>query len=146
MSTRCRIEVLDGGREYRIYRHTDGYPQGVLADLRKAIDADTRFGDPEYFLANFIFLAKYNFVKKGCDWRLSYGVCTHGCRHGDLEYIYTLWYNKHTEKWMIKIKKWTMLENRAEAWITIFDGELEEAFKTFITKDFMNGCHIIEIP
>ena len=146
MATRCKIEILEGGREYTIYRHCDGYPAAVLADIKKAAENGARFGDAEYFLANFIFLAKYNFAKQGYDWRVSYGVCAPTCRHGDLEYIYTLWYNTHAGAWMIKISKWRRLENGAEAWVTVFDGELEEAFKRFITEEFRDGCHIKELP
>ena len=34
MATRCKIIVSDGYTKYSIYRHYDGYPEGVLADIK----------------------------------------------------------------------------------------------------------------
>ena len=140
MSTRCLIEIWDGGREYKIYRHCDGYPDGVLGDINKIKHL---LGDPEYFLAEFIFLAKYNMVRRGYNWRKGYGVCTHGCRHGDLAYRYILYRNGR--EWCIIIRKKEYLGNGLEAWEDIFHGKLDEAIEKFV-KHYKDGCHIKEIP
>jgi len=60
MSTRCCIDIIYRGRRYRIYRHSDVFPQGVIADLYVFMNNYDRkpCEDPEYFLANFIFYAK----------------------------------------------------------------------------------------
>jgi hypothetical protein len=63
MSTRCTINFCYQSKDHinaKIYRHCDGYPEGVLPDLEeffKAVVADTtdtRFGDPNYLAAKFV--------------------------------------------------------------------------------------------
>ena len=140
MGTRSIIEIRDGYSIYRIYRHYDGYPDAVLADIRKAMEV-SGLGDPEYFLANFIFLAKWNFWKRGFDWHGTYGVCSPTCEHGDIEFEYKLW--KWDGKWMLEIRRHWIDEQ--DTVTTIYKGELEKAFELFI-KEFEDGCHIKELP
>ncbi len=143
MSTRCVIQVKEGGRVYTLYRHCDGYPSGVLADLKKMWDT-IKPGNPGYFLANFVFLAKYNSLKQGYSWDIGYGVGSNsmGEEHGDLEYIYKIWHNR-SEGWYIEIWERYVLADR-ESWINIYAGKLEEAFEKFVKGK--EGCHIREIP
>lgn len=65
MSTRCVINFTHGRRiEAKIYRHSDGYPDGetgVLADLQRFFDAvekqcngDNRYYDASYLAAKFV--------------------------------------------------------------------------------------------
>lgn len=63
MSTRCNIHFTDrSGEVYaNIYRHSDGYPEGVLPDLEKffadvaaQVPGDTRFSDPEFLAAKYV--------------------------------------------------------------------------------------------
>jgi hypothetical protein len=61
MSTRCNIHFCYGDEVVaNIYRHSDGYPSGVLPDLdvffaRIMLDTrDHRFGDPSYLAAKFV--------------------------------------------------------------------------------------------
>lgn len=61
MSTRCVINFCWGGEIFaKVYRHADGYPDGVVPDLARffadveAQTADTRFGDPSYLAAKFV--------------------------------------------------------------------------------------------
>lgn len=63
MSTRCNIHFCygDGTVEANVYRHSGGYPDGVLPDLdrfftavEEQTDGDTRFGDPAYLAAKFV--------------------------------------------------------------------------------------------
>lgn len=38
MSTRCNIIIRDtDGRAMQLYRHSDGYPEGVIPDLKEAL-------------------------------------------------------------------------------------------------------------
>jgi hypothetical protein len=61
MSTRCVINFT-AGKEIiaKVYRHCDGYPDGVLPDLQTFFTAvegdtkDTRFGDPSYLAAKYV--------------------------------------------------------------------------------------------
>lgn len=63
MSTRANIHFnyRDGTTAANIYRHGDGYPDGVLPDLDKFFAAveeqapdDTRFNDASYLAAKFV--------------------------------------------------------------------------------------------
>jgi len=81
MSTRCSIHFTYQGQvQANVYRHSDGYPDGVLPDLdrffaevEKQTD-DTRFGDPTYLAAKFVvwqagemaeLQAKYRYPEPG---------------------------------------------------------------------------------
>ena len=139
MGTRSIIEIRDGYNRYGIYRHYDGYPDAILGDIRRVMEV-CPLDDAEYFLANFIFLAKWNLWRCGFDWSQDYGVCSPTCEHGDVEYKYEIWYNNG---WMIKIRRCMLDEDETE--VTIFKGKLEEAFERFIGK-FELGCHIRELP
>ena len=154
MATRCVITIRDKhGKEYSIYRHNDGYPEGVVSDLhllslfykRNPID------NPEYFLANFIFYAKLSFwmddhkIYKVTEdevwksWEYGYGVCASNqefkCivpRHLDYRYLI---YPKDDEV-MLKIE---MFSFTAMDFETIFDGKLERAFEKYANG---KGCHL----
>lgn len=115
MSTRCNIHFSYGKDTVsNIYRHSDGYPEGVVPDLTefftdvKAECKDTRFGDPSYLAAKYVvwqaqaFAVDYDFSGSGpikvkpkasrLDFR-SLGVMTEDA--GDAEYIYNVDCNKH---------------------------------------------------
>jgi hypothetical protein len=146
MSTRCSIEIVSRGRKYRIYRYSDGYPQGVIADLYVFMNNYDRkpCEDPEYFLANFIFYAKlaewiealrsesrppYN------GWEYGYGVCSPNCEHGDLDYRYVIEQNNN-----IRIEEY---EWESRSWRTVFSGSIEEAYRTFCANtQYADGCHV----
>lgn len=136
MSTRCSITIMEGGRSYRIYRHFDGYPEGVLADLKVMLDNSfAPWCDPEYFLANFVFFAKLTEWVKGSEsdsfrpWTSGYGVCSPACEHGDLEYRYTL------QRPNIKIER-----VRYGSSVVVYEGLLEDAIKRYVNCG--DVCHI----
>ena len=61
MSTRCIINFGVGSSiDAKVYRHSDGYPDGILPDLKKffkdvmAQTKDTWFDDPSYLAAKFV--------------------------------------------------------------------------------------------
>src|SRR5690242_11256058 len=63
MSTRASIHFCDksGEIEAIVFRHTDGYPEGLGADIRKFFKAvkeqcgqDTRFNDPTMLAARWV--------------------------------------------------------------------------------------------
>lgn len=95
MSTRCQIQAVEDGKvEGRIYRHSDGYPDGesgVIAELKRFLERPVnygayggngraRLGDWDYFLAGLI--------REG----VAFGVCAtdESGIHGDIEYLYSL--------------------------------------------------------
>lgn len=101
-----------------IYRHSDGYPSGILPDLIGFIRWNNgRMDDAEYTAANWIFYNKREdeeryteYAKKGqlsykkgskFNWRdqgsdgnghlkLGFGVCNNDELHGDIEYYYRI--------------------------------------------------------
>jgi len=110
MSTRCQILV--DGHSASIYRHSDGYPDGVLHDLLPLVREFTavRGNDPEYLSAQIVhhLVARHRReiaqLKKGYKDRgetmgrlgdelpyLGYGVeGFSGTFHGDEAYIYVV--------------------------------------------------------
>ena len=109
MSTRCSIHFTypDSTQvQANVYRHSDGYPDGVLPDLEQffadveAQTEDTRFGDPTDLAAKFVvwqagqmaeLAAKDRYPTPGevkpLDF-LSVGVQI--TDPGDIEYVYTV--------------------------------------------------------
>ena len=109
MSTRCNIHFnySDGTVAANIYRHCDGYPDGVLPDLARFFQDvqdqtdDTRFNDPPYLAAKFVvWQAAKNAESQAFDYRtgkidpskirplnfISLGVVSQDA--GDGEYVY----------------------------------------------------------
>lgn len=145
MSTRCCIDIIYRGRRYRIYRHSDGFPQGVIADLYVFMNNYDRkpCDDPEYFLANFIFYAKLatwidsvRDESRYCNWwEYGYGVCSPDCEHGDLDYRYVIEENNN-----VRIEEY---EWESRGWKTVFSGTIEEAYRRFCANSqYADGCHI----
>ena len=53
MSTRAHVVIKERNDVIKLYRHSDGYPEGCGEDIKKALDAHG-WGDPEYFAADLI--------------------------------------------------------------------------------------------
>ena len=139
MSTRCIITIEDRINKYRIYRHHDGYPNGVISDLKILLDNKLSINDPEYFLANFIFYAKLNILKKSKNdinriksWELGYGVCSPTCEHDDLAYKYTL--SNSNGRIIIEEKDYDTQEFKI-----IFNGNIKKAIEKYSEE---GGYHI----
>jgi hypothetical protein len=114
MSTRSQIDFVENwkdkeGKEHtdrrRVYRHSDGYPEGVVPDLKKfLIWNGGRNGDVEYSAANFIYWSKRTYedkyLGKTQKWdaaedmvtdhalRCGFGICETTAFQGDIEYFY----------------------------------------------------------
>jgi hypothetical protein len=99
MTTRCQInfKVKYGNEEQQstIYQHSDGYPDGVLPDLKeffKWLSSSPHPRNPaqlEYTTANFIYWSKKKLesYKNGTE-KLGYGICSSDILHGDIAYFY----------------------------------------------------------
>ena len=96
MSTRCNIHFSDGDDiAANVYRHHDGYPEGVLPDMQrffKLVESDsphdTRFDDPEYLAAKFIV---WQASENSRGPRLAFtGVSPCVADHGDIEHVYNV--------------------------------------------------------
>lgn len=120
MSTRCRIDFIikwidEKGKEHTerrcVYRHNDGYPEGVIPDLKEFLEWNAgRNNDVEYTTANFIYWSKHRmekYLREGEKWddkdsnsicHIGFGVCAKDCWHGDLEYYYEVLLNDDTTK------------------------------------------------
>jgi len=155
MSTRCTIEIRrrrgDEILRYKVYRHWDGYPEGVLADLYLVLNDTIRgkhynISDPEYLLANLIFYAKLSdYVRdRGTKhsafsmWEGGYGVCSPDCEHGDLSYKYTIEAGDGVLAPLVTIEKY---DYDTEQFVTIFRGTLQEAFDKYVGAA-TEGCHV----
>jgi len=147
MGTNCYIVVSKGRRRYRIYRHYDGYPEAVVPDiyiLRRFL------GDPEYFLANFIFYAKLSSLiqslTKGYTglrfWEGGYGVSS-PTPEIIVEYEYTIQFENAIsyDGLLLTIRKPAVIGNEIKGGEVIFRGTLGEAYEKY-GKDFPDGCHI----
>lgn len=105
MSTRATIHFHDKGSdepEAIVYRHNDGYPEGLGLDLRRFIAEvranvkDSRFTDPSYLSAKWIVFDAAQHRECSSKWNngnpvhdldfLSIGVCSKD--PGDIEYRY----------------------------------------------------------
>lgn len=107
MSTRCNIHFNGWGEtQANVYRHSDGYPDGVLPDLQKFFEAveaqcghDTRFDDPEYLAAKYVVWQsqqKY-YAPEGKPLAFT-GVSPCLQDHGDIEFVYTVDCDKLDQK------------------------------------------------
>ena len=125
MSTRCQIEFKHIQQlntktkkivERRtIYRHSDGYPEGVIPDLKLFLKWNSgRNGDIEYQVANFIYWSKRRveeaYFNKKYDGSIEnsklkwadnqqtnmsqlhtgFGICENDEYHCDIEYFYVV--------------------------------------------------------
>jgi len=120
MSTRCQIEfssIWENDKKEKksesvlVYRHSDGYPEGVIPDLKKFLKwLGGRVEDLEYTAANFIYWSKRNFEERyyntswggGKDKKWSvpqdfnsvllmgFGICEKDGFHGDIAYFYNV--------------------------------------------------------
>jgi hypothetical protein len=96
MSTRANIHFTHGNSILaNVYKHSDGYPEGMLPVLEKFFRAveeqasDTRFSDPEYLAAKFVVYLAHEYPSPGEPLAfLGVGVVTRDA--GDGEYIYTV--------------------------------------------------------
>jgi len=127
VSTRCNIEFreiynykLKNGEPKKreetrmIYRHSDGYPEGVVPDLKEFLKWNGgRNTDLEYMTANFIYWSKRYHEEMLYDTKygggqdekgnkikwsdpqqynsallLGFGICEKNGFHGDIEYFY----------------------------------------------------------
>lgn len=99
MATRATIHfkyVDEEKSEAIVYRHWDGYPEGMGQDLYRFLEevknqcADTRFNDPPYLAAKYVVWQAGEYAKdktKPLDF-LSVGVVQED--PGDIEFRYTL--------------------------------------------------------
>lgn len=119
MSTRCQLEFRfvwkdNKGKERvdrrTVYRHSDGYPDGVIPDLKEFLKWNSdRNNDVEYSAANFIYWSKRTNEdqylnrrgEKKKKWngkevikdhhnilKIGFGVCKNDEFHGDIQYFY----------------------------------------------------------
>lgn len=108
MSTRSQMRFIEtykyenGEKEtyaYQIYRHSDGYLEGVIPDLYGFFkwymsEPTSRNGDPSYAAGDFIYWCKTNVFtedlkRSGYD-KIGYGVENVGEIHGDEEWLYEI--------------------------------------------------------
>ena len=150
MATRCVIVVEMDGEKSAIYRHSDGYPEGVLADIKTFMEI---YHDPygtvhggDYWLANFVFYEKLTkLLESGIFseetkfdpgyrwWEYGTGIIDPSDidRFRELvNYVYTI----NLQECSVKIERWSEV---------VFEGTLGDAFEKFhVDEHFPTGCHI----
>lgn len=112
MSTRCQIVVMENettAYPVKAYKHSDGYPDGVLPWLEpfaRAFAAD-RGADPEYMVAQLIRHQAMADMEEwlrwgGFDprtWYTGWGACVEW--HTDIEYFYKVFSDGRVECWKV---------------------------------------------
>lgn len=123
MATRAIIRF---NGEAAVYRHHDGYPSSVLADLAAVMDmrGQRQVGDGQYFAATFIFFCKLSMVLQyGLEeaW-YGYGVVPPDYKQMDVEYDYEIQRDR--------IRIIDCFEEKV-----IFEGTLEEAISRLAARE-----------
>lgn len=112
MSTRATIHFTRGGEtDAIIYRHGDGYPDGLGEDLKTFLNEvaklpDNRFNDPAYLAAKWVVWDAAQMAKSHDEVVKSFGRESHGPLDflsvgilmkdpGDIEYRWTVDCGKH---------------------------------------------------
>ncbi len=106
MSTRCQIAIYEAPEakfsqfEALLYRHSDGYPSGVLPDIMPFLSfwaKERGMSDTEYLGARLLqylcneydgYMSKIEKGKKTFTGILGHGICKEF--HGDIEYLYAI--------------------------------------------------------
>lgn len=96
MSTRAQI-VVEGLEEIKLYRHSDGYPEGVLPVLEPFVQdfLQKKGWDPEYLLARMV--AALVVAGDDLEGTLGYGLSPEWAP--DIEYWYRVRRNGKIECW-----------------------------------------------
>ena len=153
MSTRCQVVFYESEGTFsgfdtpvaKIYRHSDGYPEGVWDDLIAFVKEFIRkrgFYDPEYMAARFLQaqcnavdgvtakLLKVEFEKDGWDSLIQVGVLGYGTSvywHCDIEYLYCV-YPDRVECRKVNMDKWWHSE-----------GPKKKSYTRVIKREALNG-------
>ena len=162
MSTRCQIEftsIWENEKKEKktesilVYRHSDGYPEGVIPDLKKFLKwLGGRIEDLEYTVADFIYWSKRNFEEryyykewggekhkngKTKKWSapqdfnsillIGFGICEKDDFHGDIKYFYNVITN-------LTVKN--CIPGKAKTEIKCFEVPFKEGDERLTKEDF----------
>jgi hypothetical protein len=102
--TRCTINFCENNNVYaKIYRHSDGYPESILPDLKEFFETvkketdDHRFHHAEYLAAKFVVWQARQFSRpSGSLDFISVGVCMED--PGDIAHTYFVNCDKITDE------------------------------------------------
>ncbi len=111
MSTRCQVIIKDSYSEVWFYRHSDGYPDGVMPSLTKFLGwvKEGKIRDnAEQASGWLVIIGREEYSdyckgnepvandKTGMGWKVgAYEPCA-PVKHGDIEYLYTVDLQKRT--------------------------------------------------
>jgi len=94
MSTRCQIKLKNSEDNIYIYKHCDGYPEGVIPYLKIIVDKfmANRGYDECYMLAQIVRYFAVEEHKQGYSPQLGHftGWGLDCCEHDDIEYLYEI--------------------------------------------------------
>lgn len=98
MSTRATIKFKAGPQEYYVYKHCDGYDEGVLPDISEAIEKSKgRWSGSriEWFVTFFLSLHFDTDKQRHPSYSISCGW------HGDSEYEYLVEWDNGLKAWKV---------------------------------------------
>ncbi len=139
MSTRAQIRFEEGGDPVAvIYKHSDGYPEGVIADIVEFSAWLTEAPEPrplrdlEYAAANLVYWYKTRLaaMRRGAE-KLGVGICPTDAEHihGDTEYLYVL-----DDRGNIKVSYHIGYRDRPRNWDSVaweYTGPLRRALEVY---------------
>lgn len=139
MSTRAQIRFEEKGNPVAvIYRHSDGYPEGILADLVEFCvwltgpPEGRPIRDLEYAAANLVYWYKLQLarIRSGAE-KLGVGICPTDASHihGDAEYLYVI-----DDRDNVKVSEHIGYGNRPENWDAVvweYSGPLSHALEVY---------------
>lgn len=135
MSTRSNIIVVDEWNAIQLYRHSDGYPDGVIPDLKRALPIAWELPrmEADDFSAAIVAAWKDNgggniYIDGSAD---PNNLVNPTLLHGDIEYLYIIKPDKEAGKWAVECHEIHIPYNDKEKLEDkiIFTGHIGDDFK-----------------
>ena len=82
MSTRANIRITQGEGQMLLYRHCDGYPEGVGSELKEYLEKRCRYGWYAENIARGLVTMKDEYGSFPYEPAIG--------KHGDVEYVYVI--------------------------------------------------------
>lgn len=100
MSTRATIQFSDTFDTFFVYRHSDGHPQNVIADLESVIEkARGRWSGSECgTLVSFFLGSHFKENERLPDYEMT------SAFHGDESYRYFVKWDAELERWTVRVR------------------------------------------
>jgi hypothetical protein len=125
MSTRCQVVLKQGEKELWFYRHSDGYPEGVLPSLTKFVDwvREGKLRDNIGQNAGWLVVLGHDEYgspspdegEKWRNWKVgAYEPCPCLSEHGDIDYLYEVRFGPYRMEKEPDVEVWGRSEYGSE--------------------------------